>query len=208
MSEYSNIIYSRFKIYPDSIEREIFNLIDDCHPETEIEKVIDIFYSSTNLSEVDRDWLLTNIGCEDILIGREDDIITTETNHFTPSKFLMEIYKLCVKLDPDASIYCKYYDEYFNLVGSLIIKDGIFCEKDECLSLQIPEYDDPNYDLFLERMWKIVIDSQDDYIDYCEKSIDEYLNKKENLKYNDCNLEVIAEKMWIFNKEEDNYGSR
>lgn len=201
MSEYSNIIYSRFKIYPDSIEKEIFNLIDECHPETEIETVVDVFYPNTNKSEIDKEWLMSNIGSEDLLIGREDDIITTETNHFIPNKFLIEIYKLCVELDSDASIYCKYYDEYFNLVGGIIIKDGIFCEKDECLSLQIPEYDDPNYDLFLERMWKIVIDSQDDYIDYCEKSINEYLDKKENLKYDDCNLEVIAKKMWIFNKE-------
>jgi len=200
MSEYSNIIYSRIKIYPDSIENEIFNLIDECYPETEIEKVIELFYPN-NTSEVDKEWLLTNIGSESILIGREDEIITTETEHFSPTGFLSELYKLSVKHDSDASVYCKYYDENFNLVGGVIIKDGIFCEKDECLSLQMPEYEDPNYNLFLERMWKIVIDSQDDYIDYCEKSIEEYLKEGNNQKYNDCRLEVIAKKMWIFNQD-------
>jgi hypothetical protein len=204
MNEYSNVIYSRIKIYPDSIENEIFSIVDECYPVPlglETKKLIDIFYPDVNYSEVDLDWLLSNIGSETILIGREDEIITTETNHLVPTKFLLELYKIATTYDSDASIYCKYYDEYFNLVGGIIIKEGIICEKDECLSLQIPDDDDPNYNLFIERMWKIVIDSQDDYIDYCEKSIEEYLKNGENQKYNDCSLEIFAKKMWIFNQE-------
>jgi hypothetical protein len=201
MNEYSNVIYSRIKIYPDSIEDEIFKLVDECYPAQyglETKRVIDFFYPGVDSSEVDNEWIMTNIGSDSIEIGREDEIITTETNHFVPSAFLLKIYKLATNYDSDASIYCKYYDENFNLVGGLIIKDGILSEKEECLSLVIPEHEDPNYDLFVERMWNIVIKSQDDYIDYCEKSISEYLKSGENIKYNDCRLEVVAKKIWIF----------
>jgi hypothetical protein len=203
MSEYSNVIYSRIKIYPDSIENEIFKLVDECYTSEyglETNRLIDVFYQGVNSEDVDYSWLLSNIGSETIKIDREDEIITIETEHFVPNKFLLELYKISTGYDSDASVYCKYYDENFNLVGGIILKDGIICEKDECLSLEIPEEDDPNYDLFVERMWKIVIDSQDDYIDYCEKSIDEYVRLGENLKYNDCKLEVVAKKVWIFNQ--------
>lgn len=202
MSEYSNVIYSRVKIYPDSIEDEIFKLIDECQTDeygTETEKLINVFFPHVNSNEVDLEWMMSNIGSESIIVGREDEIITTESDHLLPTRFLLELYKVSTTHDSDASIYCKYYDEYFNLVGSLIIKDGISSNKDECLSLQIPDEDDPNYDLFLERMWRIVINSQDDYIDYCEKSIDELVSSGENIKYNDCQIEVVAKKVWIFN---------
>jgi len=202
MSEYSNVIYSRVKIYPDSIEDEIFKLVDECQTDeygTETEKLINVFFPNVNSNEVDLEWMMSNIGSESIIIGREDEIITTESDHLLPTRFLLELYKTATTHDSDASIYCKYYDEYFNLVGSLIIKDGILSNKDECLSLQIPDEDDPNYDLFLERMWRIVINSQDDYIDYCEKSIDELVSSGENIKYNDCQIEVVAKKVWIFN---------
>jgi hypothetical protein len=203
MSEYSNVIYSRIKIYPDSIENEIFKLVDECYTSEyglETSKLIDVFYQNVNSEDIDDNWLLSNIGSKTIKIDREDEIITTETEHFVPNSFLLELYKISTGYDSDASVYCKYYDENFNLVGGIILKDGIICEKDECLSLEIPEEDDPNYDLFVERMWKIVIDSQDDYIDYCEKSIDEYVRLGENSKYNDCKLEVVAKKVWIFNQ--------
>jgi hypothetical protein len=203
MSEYSNLIYSRIKIYPDSIENEIFKLVDECYTSEyglETSKLIDVFYQNVNSEDIDDNWLLSNIGSKTIKIDREDEIITTETEHFVPNSFLLELYKISTGYDSDASVYCKYYDENFNLVGGIILKDGIICEKDECLSLEIPEEDDPNYDLFVERMWKIVIDSQDDYIDYCEKSIDEYVRLGENSKYNDCKLEVVAKKVWIFNQ--------
>jgi hypothetical protein len=203
MSEYSNVIYSRIKIYPDSIENEIFKLIDECYTSEyglETSKLIDVFYQNVNSEDIDDNWLLSNIGSKTIKIDREDEIITTETEHFVPNNFLLELYKISTGYDSDASVYCKYYDENFNLVGGIILKDGIICEKDECLSLEIPEEDDPNYDLFVERMWKIVINSQDDYIDYCEKSIDELVNQGENLKYNDCRIEVVAKKVWIFNQ--------
>jgi hypothetical protein len=203
MSEYSNVIYSRIKIYPDSIENDIFKLVDECYTSEyglETSKLIDVFYQNVNSEDIDDNWLLSNIGSKTIKIDREDEIITTETEHFVPNSFLLELYKISTGYDSDASVYCKYYDENFNLVGGIILKDGIICEKDECLSLEIPEEDDPNYDLFVERMWKIVIDSQDDYIDYCEKSIDEYVRLGENSKYNDCKLEVVAKKVWIFNQ--------
>ena len=203
MSEYSNVIYSRIKIYPDSIENDIFKLVDECYTSEyglETSKLIDVFYQNVNSEDIDDNWLLSNIGSKTIKVDREDEIITTETEHFVPNSFLLELYKISTGYDSDASVYCKYYDENFNLVGGIILKDGIICEKDECLSLEIPEEDDPNYDLFVERMWKIVIDSQDDYIDYCEKSIDEYVRLGENSKYNDCKLEVVAKKVWIFNQ--------
>ena len=204
MSDYSNVIYSRIKIYPDSIEGEILNLVDECASThfvgLETKRVIETFYQGVDAFEVDNEWLMTNIGSENISLDREDEVITTETSHFIPDGFLIELYKIATSYNSDASIYCKYYDEHFNLVGGLIIKDGLFCDKSECLSLQIPEEDDPNYEMFIERMWKIVIDSQDDYIDYCEKSIDEYSRSGENLKYSDSKIEVIAKKVWIFNQ--------
>jgi hypothetical protein len=211
MNEYSNVIYSRIKIYPDSIEGEILKLVDECSSThfdgLETNRVIDTFYQGVNPLEIDNEWLMSNIGSETITLSREDEIVTTETNHFVPDRFLIELYKIATYYNPDASIYCKYYDEHFNLVGGIIIKDGLFCEKNECLSLQMPDDEDPNYNLFIERLWKIVIDSQDDYIDYCEKSIDEYIKNNDNIKYNDSKIEVIAKKMWVFvdDEEEDVY---
>ena len=52
MSEYSNVIYSRIKIYPDSIENDIFKLVDECYTSEyglETSKLIDVFYQKNKV---------------------------------------------------------------------------------------------------------------------------------------------------------------
>ena len=110
-----------------------------------------------------------------------DDEFSIESAWYPPKEFLIHLYNLMSKIDPETIIEVQYEDEAYNPIGAIVIKkddDGVpVIYQDEDDEMEDPtedmDWDDEGYDEAQMDFMDSIAVRQDEMLKFCYEMIEE-----------------------------------
>lgn len=145
------------------------------------------FYDDVDVSDdgvsVMNEWSLNKLGSKWTYLYdfMADDEFSIESAWYPPKEFLIHLYNLMSKIDPETIIEVQYEDETYNPIGSIVIKkddDGVpVIYQDEDDEMEDPtedmDWDDEGYDEAQMDFMDSIMVRQDEMLKFCYEMIEE-----------------------------------